>query len=254
MGLLDARHLVTKAKFTSIYTKAASLGCTGFAITPIQQEIDFDNAHTTLQSNSQSYTNTFIQKTGLNSAGFSLVDGSIMAGTGIDMTTILADTCSIMKNITDGNIYDAIDSTLDLMLLPSTNTCTALTDLLPVLDTNNQGILTTLDIYAVADELETSIQNFVSQYGFATNIFTAGPAFYDTMKCCLDQVTVIDANFGLIKNTLNNAFQSLINGTDAFSIMQTIKNDVASMLNLPNTLSSLYSRITGNSLHGPRTC
>jgi len=36
--------------------------------------------------------------------------------------------------------------------------------------------------------------------------------------------------------------------------LQNIKNDVASMVNLPNTLSSLYTRITNNSLYGPRTC
>jgi len=252
MGLLDTRYLATKAKFTEIYAKATSLNCTGLGIPPFQQEIDFDAGHVALQSNSQNYANTFIQKTGLNSAGFSLINGNI-PNMITDMSTILSDTCSIMKNITDGNIYDAIDSTLNLMLLPNSN-CTTLTNMLPVLDTNNQGILTALDIYAVADELETAIQNFVSQYGFVVSIFSAGALFYDTMKCCLDQVNAIDTNFGLIKITLDNAFISLINGIEVRTIMQNIKNDISSMLSLPNTLSSLYTRIIGNSLYGPRTC
>jgi len=252
MALLDTRYLATKAKFSAVNAYALSMPASagGPCSPPTTQEAGYDSAHATLQSKAQSYSDTFIQKNGLNAAGFSLIDSSIT--TGASMPTILSDTCSIMKNITDGNIYDAIDSTLDLMLLSSD--CTTLTSFLPILDINNQGILTALDIYAVADEIETAIQNFVSQYGFVVSIFSTGTLFYDTMKCCLDQVSFVDPNFGLVKITLDNAFNSLIAGTDVGLIMQNIKNDVASMVNLPNTLSSLYTRITNNSLYGPRTC
>jgi len=254
MGLLDTEYNNIKQQFQNVYNHAWTLNptggpCSGVTKTngvfdPWQQEIDFDTNHTNLQTSSQSFSSTFIQKMGLYSVGYNLVDTIVG-----NISVMLVESTNIIDRITNGDIYTNISSTLSVMA--TAGSCAVINAYVPQLNTDNSDIASSLDIYAVLDDLEVALQDFISNYGLAANVYTSSSGFFNSTTKFFTQAGISNPYYSNIQGYLNTAFSSQVSGVDDSIILQNLKSDIESMTNLSTILSGLDTRIKNNPLYVP---